>query len=45
VTILGVGDQKVEAVEIRWPGGGGVSVPVMAGQREVLASQSARFEH
>ena len=42
VTILGVGNQKVEAVEIRWPGGALASVPVMAGQREVLASQSAR---
>jgi hypothetical protein len=42
VLVLGVGDQKVDAVEIRWPGGSSATVPVTAGQREVLASPSAR---
>ncbi len=42
VLVLGVGDQKVDAVEIRWPGGASATVPVTAGQREVLASPSAR---
>jgi hypothetical protein len=42
VLVLGVGDQKVDAVEIHWPGGSSATVPVTAGQREVLASPSAR---
>jgi hypothetical protein len=42
VLVLGVGDQKVDAVEIRWPGGSSATVPVTAGQREVMASQPAR---
>jgi hypothetical protein len=39
---LGVGEQKVDAVEIRWPGGASTTVPVTAGLREVMASQPAR---
>jgi hypothetical protein len=42
VLVLGVGDQKVDAVEIRWPGGSSATVPVTAGLREVMASQPAR---
>jgi hypothetical protein len=42
VLVLGVGEQKVDAVEIRWPGGASTTVPVTAGLREVMASQPAR---
>jgi hypothetical protein len=42
VLVLGVGEQKVDAVEIRWPGGASTTVPVPAGLREVMASQPAR---
>ena len=40
--VLGVGERTVEAVEIRWPGGVVTLVPVVAGQREVQATQPAR---
>lgn len=39
VVVLGVGDQAVRAVDIRWPGGGESTVPVAEGQREVLATE------
>ncbi len=42
VAVLGVGERTVEAVEIRWPGGAVSLVPVVAGQREVQATQPAR---
>ena len=42
VPVLAAGVRRIDAVEIRWPGGTAAVVPVAEGQREILAALPTR---